>query len=179
MITELTQFQSLTGSIHTPYQVSSEFFSMVFQSLTGSIHTKITLMNFLFLKSFNPSQVQFTPNQNFQVAEIYHSFQSLTGSIHTETIEIGLNNNRLFQSLTGSIHTLENNQGRRVQIRVSIPHRFNSHKLNTLLLGKARLSFNPSQVQFTHCLNLKLLISYSRFNPSQVQFTHQIPSLPP
>ena len=33
------------------------------------------------------------------------------------------------------------------------------------------LSFNPSQVQFTHSNKFKVKISLFRFNPSQVQFT--------
>ena len=56
----------------------------MFQSLTGSIHT----LRWMFPprpveRSFNPSQVQFTPKVGGKTKEGVKKFQSLTGSIHT------------------------------------------------------------------------------------------------
>ena len=121
-------FQSLTGSIHTSARFLSEGIYGLFQSLTGSIHTymtfiveqspgfvsiphrfnshfKIILMNFLSLKSFNPSQVQFTLNMEMEMVacwavSIPHRFNShlIKSAMATCTAVT-------FQSLTGSIHT--------------------------------------------------------------------------
>ena len=55
--------------------------------------------------SFNPSQVQFTPDIEKKFAEAVYKFQSLTGSIHTKVVDENLNEKEEFQSLTGSIHT--------------------------------------------------------------------------
>ena len=103
----LLRFQSLTGSIHTDYNVDIEDRSKVFQSLTGSIHTtpkhqkqknckfvsiphrfnsheqfvNISVMEGI---CFNPSQVQFTQIGKYEILENLAVFQSLTGSIHTD-----------------------------------------------------------------------------------------------
>ncbi len=76
-----------------------------FQSLTGSIHTDgLDVGRFVDL-GFNPSQVQFTPIEDFENLVAMFQFQSLTGSIHTCEC-------RLLPASVGY---------------VSIPHRFNSH----------------------------------------------------
>jgi hypothetical protein len=56
-----SEFQSLTGSIHTLVAFGCFFFTQKFQSLTGSIHTKVMEL----------------------ASDILIKFQSLTGSIHT------------------------------------------------------------------------------------------------
>ena len=122
--------QSLTGSIHTQFFQFSFLNLQLFQSLTGSIHTpsisrKIDVANSVsiphrfnshfdknfwgpqILKSFNPSQVQFT--------------QKIIFIINPSRIE--------FQSLTGSIHTVKQLYKQVCMLLVSIPHRFNSHKI--------------------------------------------------
>ena len=76
-----------------------------------------------------------------------------------------------FQSLTGSIHTQEYLTKLEVNTLVSIPHRFNSHKLGNLLPPFNCLGFNPSQVQFTPKNKNTKKITKISFNPSQVQFT--------
>ena len=58
-----------------------------------------------FNPGFNPSQVQFT----------------------LVSIDISSNRTTLFQSLTGSIHTLIRDKDKFLSLKVSIPHRFNSH----------------------------------------------------
>ena len=84
----------------------------MFQSLTGSIHTR--------------RRLRFLAHS--------YMFQSLTGSIHTiiplyELYAVGV-----FQSLTGSIHTLAYDGENYVLIKVSIPHRFNSHRCSFLVI---------------------------------------------
>jgi hypothetical protein len=58
-----SQFQSLTGSIHTFIIRMAYLYKVIeFQSLTGSIHTSVASFSIphRLLNCFNPSQVQFT-----------------------------------------------------------------------------------------------------------------------
>ena len=101
-----------------------------------------------FLSRFNPSQVQFTRGQ-VEISLTDLPFQSLTGSIHTLDADRGWVRLQGFQSLTGSIHTLIGINTLLCHNRVSIPHRFNSHKNDKFLVLYKIICFNPSQVQFT------------------------------
>ena len=56
-------------------------------------------------------------------------------------------------------------------MRVSIPHRFNSHLYHLVVLVDMETRFNPSQVQFTLWGGWNVVRLYLSFNPSQVQFT--------
>ena len=120
-------------------------------------------------------------------------FQSLTGSIHTVKIMTMGFKGEMFQSLTGSIHTKFLKKIKTGGLKVSIPHRFNSHNYKIFRCDRCKSGFNPSQVQFTlvflflwifwfwvsipHRFNShkwRLTRNPEKdggFNPSQVQFT--------
>ena len=135
-------FQSLTGSIHTKFSFSGSTRRwLVSIPHRFNSHQGVAIGGDVYGYSFNPSQVQFTPKIiNFDfgikiVVSIPHRFNS-----HPNT---------------QSIPT----QG----VNVSIPHRFNSHHKLKAVLTQEKLSFNPSQVQFT---------PRQKKYFKQIQFTH-------
>ena len=123
------------------------------------------------------------------------AFQSLTGSIHTPNCQCFVYHRYIrFQSLTGSIHTKKQCSIKKEGLKVSIPHRFNSHFDYPHDIVREYYGFNPSQVQFTqfsafkvpvalakfqsltgsiHTFTINIITStqFVSFNPSQVQFT--------
>jgi hypothetical protein len=122
----------------------------LFQSLTGSIHTRFNLLIGLEKVSIPHRQ----RNNNVSIPHRFNShiakdvklmnpgqarlFQSLTGSIHTEFYALQISLTIFaFQSLTGSIHTSlnikEGSLSEDARLSVSIPHRFNSHKTEVKL----------------------------------------------
>ena len=149
-------FQSLTGSIHTPVPKKTEQMVYWFQSLTGSIHTTLVvilcirlsgvsiphrfnshivfrIVYLLVLKCFNPSQVQFTRGTRTKVRDLYIRFNPSQVQFTRGKIKKGGTMNIKFQSLTGSIHTSRFAVKHLYNSRVSIPHRFNSHKTKVKL----------------------------------------------
>ncbi len=122
--------------------------------------------------SFNPSQVQFTLIATTADRKIYVRFNpSQVQFTLAELILFPVEVNKVsiphrFNSHRGTLYVPLQRE------KVSIPHRFNSHSHIPSGRSKRLTCFNPSQVQFTlNLLGNHALIPF-RFNPSQVQFTH-------
>ena len=190
---EYRLFQSLTGSIHTMITLMQLKMLLMFQSLTGSIHTYgYTELSHLrtivsiphrfnshgvlkgwsisLIPRFNPSQVQFTPRTHWQLKVAMKCFNPSQVQF-TLVFSTFLNPlNLWFQSLTGSIHTLQSEVWS-CQYNVSIPHRFNSHRLRYQQRNRS------ARVSIPHRFNSHLpkgsvmVFIVFCFNPSQVQFT--------
>ena len=147
------------------------------------------------VKSFNPSQVQFTLKRIYLKAGVVFLFQSLTGSIHTCMVLKFLTGVQCFNPSQVQFTPGAGGLWIIYELCVSIPHRFNSHydmeKCNNCdgtvsiphrfnshtckgypVLYKFWVSI-PHRFN-SHCLG-EVLNYHSRFcfNPSQVQFTHR------
>ena len=119
-------------------------------------------------------------------------FQSLTGSIHTRISIWQRKQKKVFQSLTGSIHTknwhfidllyfyfnpsqvqFTHFRGLRYRpvVNISIPHRFNSHIVYSLIVKLIQIISIPHRFN-SHKKKIFLtnFLGFN-FNPSQVQFT--------
>ena len=101
------------------------------------------------VKSFNPSQVQFTPPKNI-------TFPAKIISFNPSQVQFTPNTGMLKSLLLMGFNpsqvqfTHKGICGRRIKrISVSIPHRFNSHKAKGGSYVREITRFNPSQVQFT------------------------------
>ena len=97
---------------------------------------------------FNPSQVQFTPKLDKENLGLYYQFQSLTGSIHTKTnLPLPLLSFSRFNPSQVQFTQFKIIFIYYISLRVSIPHRFNSH------LHFRPHKIKPIQVSIPHRFN--------------------------
>ena len=125
------------------------------------------------MKSFNPSQVQFTlntfmkldtPDFSFNPSQVQFTLPAPKGSRQ------GVSK---FQSLTGSIHTTVKIANANWKSTVSIPHRFNSHrdwKWRKRRFKRVSIPhrFNSHQIR-RHTVSVIIIVSIPhRFNSHQL-----------